>query len=60
MIEQVTVMPDKLASRSGGDRYAGQLIGKNWAIYLPQEVTRSEYGRPIKSIKITIETIKED
>lgn len=60
MKEQVTVKPDKLASRSGGDRYAGQLNGKHWAVYLPQEITRSEYGRPVKEITITIETVKED
>ena len=57
MKTEVTVYPEKLARKSGGDRYKGLLLGKEWQVYLPQELTRTDKG-VVKQIKITIETLE--
>lgn len=54
----VIVFPDKLASRSGGDRYKGILNGQPWAVYMPQDITR-RVGKPHKIFRITIEEMEE-
>lgn len=59
MKETVVVTPDKLAKKSGGDRYKGQLLGKEWQIYLPQEITRTGVSSTVKRIRITIEVLED-
>ena len=58
MKAEVTVYIEKLARKSGGDRYQGLLLGKEWQVYLPQEITRTN-KESVKQIKITIDTLED-
>lgn len=49
---------ERPARKSGGDRYAQTGQGKSIAqvVYIDQDVSRPDGGRPVDTLEITVET----
>ena len=53
MKKSVTVTLERQARKKGGDRYLDK--GSGYTTYIPQSISRSTNGIPLKKIKITFE-----